>query len=64
MKNVYAFVIPALAVIALISVIAWTATDPKTVTVTEVINRIPDTQYCYMSEDGDWLICRLKEDIK
>ena len=64
MKNVYAFVIPALAVIALISVIAWAATDPKTVTVTSVINRIPDTQYCYTTQDEDWLICRLMEETK
>ena len=64
MKNVYWTVVAFLVPVALMSVIAWAATDPKTVTVTEVINRIPDTQYCYMSEDGDWLICRLKEDIK
>ena len=61
MKNLFAFVLPALATIALISVIAWAVKDQKTVTVTEVINRVPDTQYCYTTEDGDWLICRLKE---
>ena len=61
MKNLFAFVLPALATIALISVIAWAVKDQKTVTVTEVINRVPDTQYCYTTEDGDWLICRFKE---
>ena len=64
MKNVYWTVVAFLVPVALMSVIAWAVTDPKTVTVTSVINRIPDTQYCYMSEDGDWLICRLKEDTK
>ena len=61
MKNLFAFVLPALATIALISVIAWAVKDQKTVTVTEVINRVPDTQYCYTTQDEDWLICRLKE---
>ena len=64
MKNVYWTVVAFLATVALMSVIAWAATDPKTVTVTEVINRIPDTKYCYTSEDGDWLICRLKEGVE
>ena len=64
MKNVYWTVVAFLVPVTLMSVIAWAVTDPKTVTVTSVINRIPDTQYCYTSEDGDWLICRLKEDTK
>ena len=62
MKNVYLTVVAALATVALMSVIAWAATDPKTVTVTTGINRVPDTQYCYTTQDEDWLICRLKEE--
>ena len=64
MRNVYLTVVAALVPVALMSAIAWAVTDPKTVTVTNVINRIPDTQYCYTSEDNNWLICRLKEDTK
>ena len=64
MKNVYWTVVAFLAPVMMMSVIAWAVTDPKTVTVTEVINRIPDTQYCYTTEDGDWLICRLKEGVE
>ena len=64
MKNVYLTVVAALVPVALMSVIAWAVTDPKTVTVTTVVNKVPDMQYCYTSEDGDWLICRLKEDTR
>ena len=56
MKNVYWTVVAALVPVALMSAIAWAVTDPKTVTVTNVINRIPDTQYCYTSEDNLSLI--------
>ena len=24
-------------------------------------DNLADTQYCYTSEDGDWLICRLED---
>ena len=64
MKNVYWTVVAFLAPVMMMSVIAWAVTDPKTVTVTEVINRIPDTSYCYTTEDEDWLICRLKEGVE
>ena len=59
-KTLIAFLVP----VFLLFGIAWFVTDEKTVVVTEVVNRVPDMQYCYMSEDGDWLICRLKEDTK
>ena len=47
MKNAYLTVVAFLVPVALMSVIAWAATDPKTVTVTSIVNRVPDTQYCY-----------------
>ena len=61
MKNAYLTVVAFLVPVALVSVIAWAAMDPKTVTVTSIVNRVPDTQYCYTTQDEDWLICRLKE---
>ena len=61
MKNAYLTVVAFLVPVALMSVIAWAAMDPKTVTVTSIVNRVPDTQYCYTTQDEDWLICRLKE---
>ena len=61
MKNAYLTVVALLVPVTLVSVIAWAAMDPKTVTVTTIVNRVPDTQYCYTTQDEDWLICRLKE---
>ena len=61
MKNAYLTVVAFLVPVTLVSVIAWAAMDPKTVTVTTIVNRVPDTQYCYTTQDEDWLICRLKE---
>ena len=56
-KLLTSFLVP----IALASLVFWAAKDERTVVITEVINHVPDMQYCYTSEDGDWLICRMKE---
>ena len=29
---------------------------------TAPVSDLAGTEYCYTTEDGDWLICRLKED--
>ena len=46
------------ATVALLTAAAWIAT-PKTAV--EPAAQLPKTEYCYTSEDGDWLICRLEE---
>ena len=54
-KLILSFLIPILIICA----IGWFVKDEKVVHTTEIINTVPDTKYCYTSEDGDWLICRL-----
>ena len=61
MEHLRKFVIALLIPIFLITGIGWFLTDDKVVRVTEVINKVPDTQYCYQSEDTKWLICRLQD---
>lgn len=60
MKHLRTFLISFLIPVVLITALVWLARDEKTVYVTEIINKVPDTKYCYTSEDGDWLICRLE----
>lgn len=60
MANVNKFILSFMIPLFLIVGVAWFVKDEKVVHTTEVINRVPDTQYCYTSEDGDWLICRLR----
>ena len=60
MANVNKFILSFMIPLFLISGVAWFVKDEKVVHTTEVINRVPDTQYCYTSEDDDWLICRLR----
>ena len=60
MKQAKILALSFLVPLFLIAGIGWFVTDDKVVTVTEVINRVPDTQYCYTSEDEQWLICRLR----
>ena len=60
MKNFRTLFISFLIPIFLITGIGWFVKDEKVVKITEIINSVPDTKYCYTSEDGDWLICKLE----
>ena len=55
-KFTLSFMIP----LFLITGVGWFVKDEKVVHTTEVNHRVPETQYCYTSEDDDWLICRLR----
>ena len=58
LRAVVTIAVAMFVTVAILSAAAWIASAPvdapKSVALTE-------TEYCYTSEDGDWLICRLKE---
>lgn len=49
--------IAAAVTFTLLTVVVWSVTAPTA----QDAPVLPKTEYCYTSEDGDWLICRLEE---
>ena len=58
-KHIASFVLAMVVTVGVLTAVAaMIAPAPESVPSTV---SLPQTEYCYTSEDGDWLICRLEE---
>ena len=58
-KNIASFALAMVVTVGVLTAVAaMSVPAPESVPSTA---SLPQTEYCYTTEDGDWLICRLEE---